>query len=85
MTLLLVPAVALVLVAGAVGRYRRDIWAALAGVAAALAGTLGVTLALPEITLTVSSSLFATLAVVAIVVAVGGTIIAETRIKRVRS
>ena len=43
------PIIALVLVAGAIGRYRTDARARFAGVAAALAATLGVSLAVPEI------------------------------------
>jgi hypothetical protein len=80
----LLPIIALVLVAGAIGRYRTDPRARIAGVAAALAGTLGVSLAVPELTGDMTVGQLLALGAVAIVVAVLGTIYAETRLKRVR-
>ena len=53
MTIMILPLVALVLLSGAVSRYRLDAHALAAGVAAALAGTLGIALALPEVTLAI--------------------------------
>lgn len=79
MTTLILPVVALLLIYGALGRYRGDFWARLAGVTAALGGTLGVSLALPEVNGSVSGAGFAALAVVGIAAAVGGTVVAESR------
>jgi len=81
----LLPVIALVLVAGAIGRYRADARARIAGVAAALAGTLGVSLAVPELTGGMPFRQVLVLGAVAIVVAVLGTMYAERRLKRVRS
>lgn len=83
MTMLL-PVVALVLLSGAVSRYRVDARAAAAGVAAALAGTLGIALAMPEVALAIPFWLLLFLGGVGIAVAVLGSIYAESRIRRVR-
>lgn len=80
----LLPVIALVLVAGAIGRYRADARARIAGVAAALGGTLGVSLAVPEISGGMPLSQTLALGAVAIVVAVLGTWYAERRLKLVR-
>jgi len=79
----LLPIIALVLVAGAIGRYRADARARFAGVAAALAVTLGVSLAVPQINGGMPLSQLITLGVVAIVVAVLGFTYAERRLKNV--
>lgn len=81
----LLPVIALVLVAGAIGRYRADPRARIAGVAAALAGTLGVSLAVPEIAGGIGFGQLLALGAVAILVAVLGTVYAEKRLKRVRA
>lgn len=79
----LLPIIALVLVAGAIGRYRADARARFAGVAAALAVTLGVSLVVPEINGGMAPSQLIILAVVAIAVAVLGFTYAERRLKSV--
>jgi hypothetical protein len=79
----LLPIIALVLVAGAIGRYRADARARFAGVAAALAVTLDVSLVVPEINGGMSPSQLIILGVVAIAVAVLGFIYAERRLKSV--
>ena len=84
MTIMILPLVALVLLSGAVSRYRLDAHALAAGVAAALAGTLGIPLALPEVTLAIPFGLLLALGGVGIAVAVLGSIYAESRIRRVR-
>jgi hypothetical protein len=81
----LLPVLALVLVAGAIGRYRADARARVAGVAAALAGILGVALAVPEVSGSIPFWQLLALGAVAIVVAVLGTIYAERRLKHVRT
>ena len=81
----LLPAIALVLVAGAIGRYRVDARARVAGVAAALAGILGVSLAVPELNGDIGFGQLLALGAVAIVAAVLGTVYAERRLKRVRA
>lgn len=80
-----VPILALVLLYLAIGRYRGDVLARVAGVAAALGGTLGACLVLPQVNQGVTTAGFVALAVVALVLAVGGSILAERRLKRVRS
>ena len=81
----LLPVVALVLVAGAIGRYRADARARFAGVAAAVAATLGVSLAVPGISAGMALSQVVTFGAVAIVVAVLGTVYAERRLRLVRN
>jgi hypothetical protein len=81
----LLPAIALVLVAGAIGRYRADARARVAGVAAALAGTLGVSLAVPELNGGIGFGQLLALGAVAIAVALLGTVYAERRLKRIRA
>jgi hypothetical protein len=81
----LLPVLALVLVAGAIGRYRADARARVAGVAAALAGILGVALVVPEVNGSIPFWQLLALGAVAIVVAVLGTIYAERRLKHVRT
>ena len=80
----ILPVVALLFLGSAVRRYRGDSRALAAGIAAGCAGTLGAALALPDINLHIPLWLILALGGVAIVVAVGGSIYAETRIKRVR-
>ncbi|HEY2205739.1 MAG TPA: hypothetical protein VGH99_14800 [Pseudonocardia sp.] len=80
-----VPILALALLYLAIGRYRVDALARTAGVAAALGGTLGASLVLPQVNQGVSTAGFVVLAVVALVFAVGGSVYAERRLKRVRS
>jgi formate hydrogenlyase subunit 3/multisubunit Na+/H+ antiporter MnhD subunit len=80
-----VPILALALLYLAIGRYRRDAIARVAGVAAALGGTLGASLVLPQVNQGVSTTGFVVLAVVALILAVGGSVYAERRLKRVRS
>jgi hypothetical protein len=80
----ILPIVAVVLVWLAIGRYRVDARARLAGVAAGLGGTLGVALAVPEVNGSIPFWLVLVLGAVAIVVAVLGSIYAERRLKRVR-
>lgn len=77
----LLPVVALVLVAGAIGRYRSDARARIAGVAAALA----VSLAVPGISAGMTLPQVVTCGGVAIVVAVLGIAYAERRLRLVRS
>jgi hypothetical protein len=84
-TIAVLPLVALVLVWAAIGRYRLDARARLAGVVAALAGTLGVSLALPEMYGALPLWQLLALGAVAIVVAVAGAVYAERRLKRVRA
>jgi hypothetical protein len=84
-TTAIVPIVALVLVYLAIGRYRVDARAKLAGVTAGLAGTLGVALALPEFNGGIPFWLLLVLGAAAIVVAVLGSVYAERRLKRVRA
>ena len=81
----LLPVVALVLVAGAIGRYRADARARFAGVAAAVAATLAVSLAVPGISTGMALSQVVTSGAVAIVVAVLGTVYAERRLRLVRN
>jgi hypothetical protein len=81
-TVAILPLVAVVFVWSAIGRYRGDARARVAGVAAALGGTLGVSLALPQVNGGIQFWQLLTLGAVAIVVAVLGSIYAETRIKR---
>lgn len=78
------PILALALVYLAIGRYRGDALARTAGVAAALGGTLGASLVLPQVNQGVSNTGFVVLAVVALVLAVGGSIYAERRLKLIR-
>lgn len=80
-----VPILALALVYLAIGRYRGDAPARTAGVVAALGGTLGASLVLPQVNQGVSTTGFVVLAVVALVLAVGGSVYAERRLKHVRS
>jgi formate hydrogenlyase subunit 3/multisubunit Na+/H+ antiporter MnhD subunit len=80
-----VPILALALLYLAIGRYRVDALARTAGVAAALGGTLGASLVLPQVNQGVSTTGFVLLAVVALVFAVGGSVYAERRLKRVQS
>jgi len=84
-TAAILPIVALVLVYLAIGRYRVDARARLAGVAAGLAGTVGVSLALPEVNGRIPFWLLLVLGAAAIVVAVLGSVYAERRLKRVRA
>jgi hypothetical protein len=84
-TVAVLPLVALVLVWAAIGRYRGDARARIAGVTAALAGTLGVSLALPEVYGSLPLWQLLILGAVAIVVAVLGSVYAERRLKRVRT
>lgn len=84
-TVAAVPILALVLLYLAIGRYRGDAMARTAGVAAALGGTLGASLVLPQVNQGVTTTGLVVLAVVALVLAVGGSIIAERRLRRVRS
>ena len=79
-----VPILALALLYLAIGRYRGDALARTAGVAAALGGTLGASLVLPQVNQGLSTAGFIVVAVVALVLAVGGSIIAERRLRRVR-
>ncbi|HEX4361349.1 MAG TPA: hypothetical protein VH141_27685 [Pseudonocardia sp.] len=81
----LLPVVALVLVAGAIGRYRSDARARFAGVTAAVAATLAVSLAVPGISTGMALSQVVTSGAVAIVVAVLGTVYAERRLRLVRN
>jgi hypothetical protein len=81
----LLPVVALVLVAGAIGRYRSDARARIAGVAAAVAATLAVSLAVPGISAGMGLPQVVTCGAVAIVVAVLGIAYAERRLRLVRS
>lgn len=84
MNTLILPVVALLFLGSAARRYRGDSRALAAGIAVGCAGTLGAALALPDINLHVPFWLLLTLGGVAIVVAVGGSIYAERRIKHVR-
>ena len=79
MTVVILPVVAFLFVSAAVRRYRGDSRAVAAGVAAGLAGTLGVALALPEVNLMVPTGGFFSLAAVAIAVAALSSIYAEAR------
>lgn len=79
----LLPIIALLLVAGAIGRYRADARARIAGVAAALAVTLGVSLTVPEVNAGMPPSQLIILGVVAIAVAVLGFTYAERRLKSI--
>jgi hypothetical protein len=81
----ILPIVALVLVWFAIGRYRVDARARLAGVAAGLGASLGVALTLPEVNGGIPFWVLLALGAVAIVVAVLGIVYAERRLKRVRA
>lgn len=83
-TVAILPVVALVLVYLAIGRYRADVRAKLAGVAAGLAGAGGVALALPEVNGRVPLWAVFVLGAAAIAVAVLGSVYAEQRLKRAR-
>lgn len=67
---------------GAVSRYRGDRAATAAGIAVALAGTLGVALSLPIVNLSLPQRGVVALGCVAVVVAVAGSAIAEVRRSR---
>lgn len=79
--LVLIPA-ALFFLWGAVSRYRGDRVGIAAGIAVALAGTLGIALSLPIVNLTLSLRDVVALGCVAVVVAVAGTLVAEVRRSR---
>lgn len=79
MTVVILPVVAFLFVSAAVRRYKGDSRAVVAGVAAGLAGTLGVALALPELDLMMPTVGFFALAAIAITVAVLSSIYAEAR------
>jgi hypothetical protein len=79
--LILIPAL-LFFLWGAVGRYRGDRVATVAGIAVALAGALGVALSLPIVNLTLPLHEVVALGCVGAAVAVCGSVIAEVRRSR---
>lgn len=82
MSPIILPFVALLLVGSAARRYRPDLRALIAGVGAALAATLAASLVIADINYRMPYWLVLTVGGVVIVVGVGGTIYAESRLRR---
>lgn len=84
MTVVILPAIGLLLGSAALSRYRADRRALVAGLLVACAGVLGASLSLPEVSLSIPLWLLLTLGGVATVVAIGGSIFAEARLRHQR-
>lgn len=78
----LLPLVAIVFVWSASHRYRPDKRALVASIAAGLAATAGVALAIPDISVNLPGWLLTVWGCAAILVAIVGTVYAEMRLKR---
>ena len=85
MTVLILPAIGLLLLSAAVSRYRPDRRALVAGVVVAFAGVVGTSLSLPEISLAIPLWSLFTIGGVAFLVVVAGSVYAESRLKRAPS